>query len=192
MASAAWGRRIAAGCIDKPPSAGTRHTWHTWHARRAGRSYGNPAAPLNATHRIGRRVQPTGALPSRPRRPSSMGLLPRQGDLPGEDRPQDRPNVDNRACGCAPLCWGGTGAVCTTPELGITPPSLVMLPPSKRPSTTRRPRRPNSMVQTSTSSVKFVWLRHCPLAHQDSIPRQTRIYRAMPSSFLLRCVKYPG
>jgi hypothetical protein len=43
----------------------------------------------------------------------------------------------------------------STAPSSITPPSLVMLPPSKRPSTTRRPRRPNSMVPTSISSVHF-------------------------------------
>ena len=29
-----------------------------------------------------------------------------------------------------------------------------------------------------------VWFRHCPLVHQDSIPRSTGIQRAMPSSLL--------
>jgi hypothetical protein len=43
----------------------------------------------------------------------------------------------------------------STSPSSSTPPSLVMLPPSKRPSTTRRPRRPNSIVPTSTSSLQF-------------------------------------
>src|SRR5207244_10675168 len=37
----------------------------------------------------------------------------------------------------------------------MTPPSDVMLPPSNRPSTTRRPSRPNSISLVPISSVQF-------------------------------------
>ncbi len=73
----------------------------------------------------------------------------------------------------------------------ITPPSLVMLPPSKHPCTTRRPNRPKSMRPTSISSVQFgfgIARSLIKIRHLD--------FRAHKGNAVLVCgsttVKYPG
>jgi hypothetical protein len=73
----------------------------------------------------------------------------------------------------------------------ITPPSLVMLPPSKHPCTTRRPNRPKSMLPTSISSVQFgfgIARSLIKIRHLD--------FRAHKGNAVLVCgsttVKYPG
>ncbi len=50
----------------------------------------------------------------------------------------------------------------------ITPPSLVMLPPSKHPCTTRA--EPAKVHAPNVNFFGTVWLRHCPLVDQDSTP----------------------
>ncbi len=57
----------------------------------------------------------------------------------------------------------------------MTPPSLVMLPPSKRPSTTRSPKRPTSMVWVQACAVQFgIGIPHSLVATRYQYQRATK------------------
>ena len=78
----------------------------------------------------------------------------------------------------------------STAVSNMTPPSLVTLLPSNQPSTTRQPRRLNLIVTTSTTSVQLASAFPARPSRFDTSSNATP--RAMPSSLLRGCLKYPA